>query len=142
MAKNLFLSKKFTPSLSAQLAFIAGLSGLIYLLVFTLPFPLPRLYITIPPVDYTKLTGYSVSGFIAYVAGLGALFGLYIWAILLTMPEEAGEQTIQNNAGLRSSVSGWFVGASSAIFAVILIFSYPLTAIDLFIYAIRTRGWA
>ncbi|HXW00877.1 MAG TPA: glycosyltransferase family 39 protein, partial [Anaerolineae bacterium] len=99
-------------------------------------------YITIPPVDYTKLTGYSVGGFIAYVAGLGALFGLYIGAIWLTMPEEAAEQTIQNNAGPRSPVSGWFVGVSSAIFAVILIFSYPLTAIDLFIYAIRTRGWA
>jgi hypothetical protein len=152
LAKNLFLPKKSSISLSAQLAFIAGLSGLIYLLVFTLPFPLPRLYTTIPPVDYTKLTGYSVNGFITYIAGLGTLFGLYIWAILLTLPEEAGEHprelpgagglTIQNNAGLRASVSGWFVGAGSTIFAVILIFSYPLTAIDLFIYAIRTRGWA
>ncbi|NJN98254.1 MAG: hypothetical protein HC875_31275, partial [Anaerolineales bacterium] len=86
MAKNLFLQKNITNSRSAQLALIAGLSGLIYLSVFTLPFPLPRLYATIPPVDYTKLTNYSVYGFIAYVVGLGVLFWLYMGAVRLTVP--------------------------------------------------------
>ncbi len=115
-----------------HLIFIAGLSGLIYLLVFTLPFPLSQLYQTIPPVDYAKLTGHSVGGFIAYVVGLGALFGLYIWAIQLTVPGESAEPKL----------FPWPVFITSAILAGILIFSYPLTAIDLFIYAVRTRGWA
>jgi hypothetical protein len=112
--------------------FIGGLSGLIYLLVFTLPFPLSRLYQTIPPVDYAKLTGHSVGGLLAYMAGLAALFGLYLWAIQLTAPSESAEPKITPMP----------VFITSAILAGILIFSYPLTAIDLFIYAIRTRGWA
>jgi hypothetical protein len=35
---------------------IAGLSTLIYLLVFSLPYPLSQHYNTIPPVDYAKLS--------------------------------------------------------------------------------------
>ncbi|MBE7470999.1 MAG: hypothetical protein HS114_17825 [Anaerolineales bacterium] len=156
MAKNLFLQKKFTASPSAQLALMAGLSGLIYLLVFTLPFPLPRLYSTIPPVDYTKLTNYSISGFIGYVAGLGVLFWLYLWAIQLTIPaggqggrgaggqrsRGAEEELPLKYGGRRSAVGGRLILIVSAALAVILLFSYPVTAIDLFIYAIRTRGWA
>ncbi|MFN8456033.1 MAG: hypothetical protein U0401_15425 [Anaerolineae bacterium] len=126
------LLKNFDP-LSVRLIFIASLSGLIYLFVFTLPFPLTQLYRTIPPVDYAKLTGYSLAGFVAYVLGLGVLFGLYIWAIRLNMPSYSGRQ---------SAVGGRLIFRSSALLAAILIFSYPLTAIDLFIYAIRTRGWA
>jgi hypothetical protein len=153
LAKNLPLSRKLTISLSAQLALIAGLSGLIYLLVFTLPFPLTNLYATIPPVDYTKLTGYSRNGFIAYVAGLGALFGLYIWAVRLALPEEArgrgaegqgnggaGEQGRKGGEEWRTII--WLIFGSGLILAAILIFSYPVMAIDLFIYAIRSRGWA
>ncbi|MBE7556966.1 MAG: glycosyltransferase family 39 protein [Anaerolineales bacterium] len=153
MAKNLLLSKKLATSLSARLALIVGLSGLIYLLVFTLPFPLSSFYATIPPVDYTKLTGYSWSGFIAYVAGLGVLFGLYIWAVRLAAPEEARRRGAeeQRSGGAREQerkkdeehyVPIWLVFVSGLALAVILIFSYPVTAIDLFIYAIRSRGWA
>jgi hypothetical protein len=116
-------------SSETRLAASAILSGLIYLFIFTLPFPLTKLYSTIPPIDYTKLTGYSQNGLWVYVLGIGILFGLYIWAIRLT-------------ALISSSFTGPFVFLSSTAFAVILIFSYPLTAIDLFIYAIRTRGWA
>lgn len=126
------LLKTFDP-LVIKLTFIAGLSGLIYLFVFTLPFPLTRLYQTIPPVDYTKLTGYSLAGFAAYVLGLGALFALYITAIYLTAPK------LQEL--LVSPIPAQLIFLTSAPLAIILIFSYPLTAIDLFIYAIRTRGW-
>jgi hypothetical protein len=146
LAKNLSLPKKLSTSLSAQLALLAGLSGLIYLLVFTLPFPLLRLYQTIPPVDYTKLTNYSRSGFIVYVLSLAALFALYGGAIRLTMSGGGGEQERAGERG-RWGVGGkiglfFFIFVASAILAGILIFSYPVTAIDLFIYAIRSRGWA
>jgi hypothetical protein len=140
LAKNLSLPKRFSTSQSAQLALLAGLSGLIYLLVFTLPFPLHGLYQTIPPVDYTKLTHYSRSGFIAYVVSLAALFALYIGAIRLTMPVGAGEWATRGTREKTELFS--FIFIASAILAGILIFSYPVTAIDLFIYAIRTRGWA
>jgi hypothetical protein len=107
-------------------------SALLYLLIFTLPFPLPRLYATIPPVDYTKLTGYSPAGLLSYVFSISSLFGLYWAAVRLTIPDE----------GHPSAITAPFIFLGGLIFSLILIFSYPLTAIDLFIYAIRTRGWA
>ena len=132
-----------------RLIICASLNGLIYLLIFTLPFPLTKLYSTIPPVDYTKLTNYSQSGFLLYLFGVGTLFGLYIWAIRLSTsarftllsPTKASTPKAETG-GQPSMVSRHFIFLTSAIFAAILIFSYPLTAIDLFIYAIRTRGWA
>jgi len=137
---------------SAHLAVIVGVSGLIYALVFTIPFPLPRYYATIPPVDYSKLTHYSPGGLIAYVAGIVALFWLYLEAIRLTTPGDSETRTSVNPAKptgrlgsastIQTSVRSRFIFLSSAILAAISILAYPLTAIDLFIYAIRTRGWA
>lgn len=120
------------PAITRRLAVLAGVSGLVYLAVFTLPFLLPRLYTTIPPVDYAKLTGYSPAGFIAYVAGLAVLFSLYFAAIRLVKP--AG--------GTAAPAAGYYVWLPAALQALILVFGYPLSAIDLFIYAIRSRGWA
>lgn len=114
----------------SHLILIVAISGLVYLLVFTLPFLLPTFYSTVPPVDYSKLTSYSASGFIIYLSSLITLFGLYIWALTLLKPDRC-----------RKASSGYIFGGS-LILATTLIFSYPLTAIDLFIYAIRTRGWA
>lgn len=131
---NSFISNK--PS--AQLAVIAGLGGLIYWVVFTLPFPLAGLYRTIPPVDYTKLTHYSPAGLAAYVIGIGTLFGLYFQAIRLVAP---GREHTSAQATM-PPISPLFIFLVSAALAAISIFAYPLTAIDLFIYAIRTRGWA
>lgn len=109
--------------------FSAAGSGFIYLAVFTLPFLLPQYYATIPPLDYAKLTGYSAAGLWAYFLGISALFGLYLWALrhLLTTGYRPGFR---------------FVWVSSAVFAAILIFSYPITAIDMFVYAIHGRSWA
>ncbi len=117
-----------TDTPTTRLVFVAGLSGLIYLVVFTLPFPLPRFYQTIPPVDYAKLTHYSLGGFIAYVAGISALFVLYVAAIQFALPP--------------ARIPARLIFAAGAGLALILLFAYPVTAIDLFIYAIRTRGWA
>jgi len=114
---------------------MVSLSGLIYAALFTLRFPLARLHTTIPPVDYTKLTNYSGRGLVAYGAGIVTLFWLYFWAMRLTRPDIA-------SADRPPAVSGRFIFLSSAILALVSILSYPLTAIDLFIYAIRTRGWA
>ena len=100
-------------------------SGLIYL-AFTLPFPLNRYYAVNPPVDYVKLTGYTVLGFIAFVAGILALFGLYVYSLRLL---SAGQGDF------------WSLLGIGGLFAVILTFSYPQMAIDLFVYALRTRGW-
>lgn len=117
---------------SVALALLAGGSGLIYALAFTLPFPLTLLYAAIPPVDYAKLTRHTPGGVLIYVLAIAALFGLYVWAIKLTAP----------GSGQPPVVGGRFILIGSAMLAAVSIPAYPLTAIDLFIYAIRSRGWA
>lgn len=113
---------------------IAGFSALIYLLIFSLPYPLNQHYNKIPPVDYAKLSNYSVTGFIAYLVGLALAFGLYLWALRLIM-RNSGEAS-------RAVISLRFVLLTGALLAAVLLLSYPLGAIDVFVYAIYTRGWA
>jgi hypothetical protein len=113
---------------------IAGLSALIYLLIFSLPYPVSQHYNTIPPVDYAKLSNYSVLGFVSYLVGLAIAFVLYGWALRLIL-RHSGE-TSHAVIGLR------FVLLTGALLAVVLLLSYPLGAIDVFVYAIYTRGWA
>lgn len=117
-----------------RLTIIVGLSSLVYLLVFTLRFPLMRLYATIPPVDYAQLTGRSLFGVVIYVGGMLLLFGLYGWAFRLTRPSARDGQ--RTPPGGRSLLIG------SAVLAAVSIPSYPVMAIDMFSYAIHTRGWA
>ncbi len=113
---------------------IAGLSAFVYLLIFSLPYPLSEHYNKIPPVDYAKLSNYSVAGFIAYVVGLAITFVLYLWALRLLVPKSG--QAPRAVIGLR------FVLLTGALLAAVLLLSYPLGAIDVFVYAIYTRGWA
>lgn len=116
-----------------RLRLIVVASGLIYLVIFTLPFRLTQYYQTSPPVDYTKLTHYSLWGLLAYLLGLGLLFGLFIVAVRLA---------VNNRSAIPPAPSFRFIFGAGAILAATLLLAYPLTAIDLFIYAIRSRGWA
>ncbi len=107
-------------------------SGIIYL-AFTAPFQLSRYYAVSPPVDYVKLTRYSAFGFVAYLIGIIALFSFYL----------IGVRTLTNGRDTKNSKEEMrFVLLGGAVFGVILLLSYPQTAIDMFVYAIRTRGWA
>jgi hypothetical protein len=105
------------------------LSGLIYL-GWTLVFPLHTYYRVIPPIDYTKRTNYSGVGFVAYLIAALVLFALYIGALRAITRTKQGQISFETI----------FWGGVSI--AVILVFSYPQTAIDLLVYALRTRGWA
>ena len=117
-----------------KFALIAGLSALIYLVIFSLPYPLSQHYNKIPPVDYAKLSEYSALGFSAYLVGLALAFGLYLWALRLIM-RHSGEAS-------HAVISLRFVLLTGALLAAVLLLSYPLGAIDVFVYAIYTRGWA
>ncbi len=110
--------KKTTSTLLA----LALVSELIYWAVFTRLFLLKDFYKITPPVDYAKLTHYSVAGIIAFILGILVLFGVYFWLMRQDLPAGAPYVPL--------------------VFAGTLFFSYPTMAIDLFIYAIRTRGWA
>ena len=107
------------------LLMLLALSGLIYLLVFTLPFPLTSYFAATPPLDYAKLTGHSIPSLAAYVAGILTLFAMYGWLLKWSRP---------------ASLPG-VTPYSGLLFAAILFFSYPTLAIDLLIYAVRARIW-
>ncbi|HEX9925225.1 MAG TPA: hypothetical protein VGD99_21390, partial [Anaerolineae bacterium] len=84
--KLLSRTPAITNKPTTHLAIIAGVSGLIYVVIFTLRFPLTTFYETIPPIDYTKLTNYSPGGLMIYVIGIGLLFGLYLYGVRLAAP--------------------------------------------------------
>ena len=106
--------------------FLACFSGLIYALVFALPFPLWKYYRQVPPVDYAKFTRHNPWAALLFVLGLLTLFYLYAWAISLAKKHKLPKY---------SPYLGF-------IPIIPLFLSYPILAIDLFIYALRTRGWA
>ena len=120
--------------LRRKFVLIAGLSAAVYLLIFSLPYPLSQHYSKIPPVDYAKLSEYSVLGFVSYLAGLALAFALYLWALRLITRASGG--------AARAVISLRFVLLTGALLAAVLLLSYPLGAIDVFVYAIYTRGWA
>jgi len=128
------LSRLKTTDPLLALAGVGLSSELIYWLVFVRPFPLARLYDTIPPVDYAKLTGHSVGGAISFTLALIALFTGYGVA-LRTL------RTIPGDATTRRWAWGVVIGGT-ILFGGTLALAYPTTAIDVLIYAVRTRGWA
>jgi alpha-1,6-mannosyltransferase len=113
----------------------AGLaSELIYWLIFVRPFPLAGLYDTIPPIDYAKLTGHSVGGALSFTLAIIALFVGYVIVLrsLHAIPQDSASQR---------RAWGMIVGGA-LLFGITLALAYPTTAIDVLIYAVRTRGWA
>ncbi len=113
-------TKNLKPKISFLIPF--ALSEVVYLIVFTLPFSLKKFYNIAPPLDYVKLTTYSARGFLAFLTGILLLYGAYLWLL---------------NA---RRLPAW-MPYGGLVFALTLFFSYPVLAIDLFIYALRSRGW-
>jgi hypothetical protein len=111
---------------------VAGIglvSEIVYWLVFVQPFPLVSLYKTLPPVDYAKLTDHSVRGVFTFTLAVIALFALYLMALHYA----------------RRAPTRWMWGivlAGAAVMGATLVFAYPTAAIDVLIYAVRTRIWA
>ncbi len=112
-------------------AFVA-LSEALYL-GLAVAFPLARLYARVPPVDFAKLTGYRLpaSGglFLAYLVLFGLLAGL------------VGRDLGFRARGERLHLPPRLILGASLMFGVTLLFLYPIFAIDMLMYAVRTRLW-
>jgi hypothetical protein len=133
-SRSIALSRPRATDALLTLAAVGLVSELIYFLVFVRPFPLARLYNTIPPVDYAKLTHHSVGGAASYILSILALFIGYaiVLRTLRTVPR-----------GSASSRWAWsLIVGGATLFGATLALAYPTTAIDVLIYAVRTRGWA
>jgi alpha-1,6-mannosyltransferase len=124
--------KKTTEALFTLLG-VGLASQFVYWLVFVRPFPLARYYDTIPPVDYAKLTGHSVAGVTSFVLGMLALFVGYLIALRML-------HTLSRGGASRYAWA--IILGGTVIFCATLVLAYPTAAIDVLIYAVRTRGWA
>ena len=79
-------------------------------------------------VDIGKMARYEVGEFVGYVGGLAVLFALYLLALRESRRLPVG----------RALPAVFGCGATlAAVFA----WMYPVNAIDLFIYAVRSRLW-
>ena len=101
----------------------------VFYLVLAVRFPLARLYARVPPVDFAKLTGYSLGGAVGLLATYVLLFG--VLARLIGQRLREGQ----------THLSGRTVIAAAVAFAFTLFFLYPIFAIDMLMYGVRTRLW-
>ena len=122
------IGDSLSRSRTTQVGSFLSLSGLIYL-GLTLFFPLHTYYRVIPPIDYTKRTNYSGVGFAVYLAATLVLFAVYLGALRAVAKSKQGATPFK------------IILMGGISMAVILVFSYPQTAIDLLVYALRTRAW-
>nr|MBA3644303.1 hypothetical protein [Chloroflexia bacterium] len=92
---------------------------------FAWRYPLPNHSDTL--VDIGKLADYGIAEFVGYVVGHSTMFLLYLLALRETRHSSRGALPI--------------VMASGGVLAAIMALMYPVNAIDLFIYAVRSRLW-
>ena len=76
--------------------------------------------------DLGTLSQYRPGEFTAYVGGMSVLFGLYVLAIVDS-----------RHLPLRATRTPVF--ACGALMATVMLFMYPVTAIDVYLYAVRSR---
>ncbi|NPA90245.1 MAG: DUF2029 domain-containing protein [Chloroflexi bacterium] len=91
-------------------------------------FPLPRLYARVPPVDFAKLTHYHLAAALGLLLAYVLLFGGLAWLMW------------SDRSPLDAAAIPW-IWAGGGIFAVTLVFLYPIFAIDMLMYGVRTRLW-
>ena len=100
----------------------------IYLFAFTWRFPLPRLYATLPPVDFAKLTDYRLTE-AGFLVGIYGLLFLGLSGLLSRIPLAPTPQI----------VGAIFLAAG--MFGFTLFWLYPIFAIDMLFYALHARLW-
>lgn len=106
------------------LAVLGATSEAIYLFSFTLPFSLPGHYELL--TDMGLLTKYNPAAFAAFIASVLGLFLLYLLAL----------REIRENESRHT----WAVVVAFALlFVLTMALMYPITAIDVYGYIVRTR---
>ncbi len=111
-----------------QLLSTALLSALAYLFSLAWTYPLLPLY-AIPQLDLGKIDNYEAAYAIRLIGSYVLIFGLYLH----------GYRTA---ARLNNEKSFWLILCAAIGFAVILLWVYPIGAIDIFDYIFRARLWA
>jgi hypothetical protein len=92
--------------------------------MFAVAYPLPASSDQL--VDIGKLAAYRADALVAYILGLSAMFVIYIAALRLCV-SAAGRESARP------------VATAGVIAAAIMAMMYPVNAIDVFIYSVRSR---
>jgi alpha-1,6-mannosyltransferase len=98
----------------------------VYLVAFTLRFPLPEHYWRLH--DLGGLTQWGADGLILYLLAIGGLFLLYALA---------WREVRHMDSGQARRIIFFFAG----IFGITLLFLYPITAIDVYLYMVHAGIW-
>jgi hypothetical protein len=114
------------PGTVASLWAIGGVLDLVFLIAFTLRFPIVDHYRGL--TDVASLSGKSASGALLWAASLTVAFALY--ALGWRRARAAGR------AGIAP------VLATGLVATLVLLFAYPVTAIDEYVYLVHGRIWA
>ncbi len=119
------------PTGSTSILIFILLAELVYL-ALSWHFPLLRLYATNPPVDFPKLVGYNWWAALALLVVYAVLFS---WLARLVFPRASALPSSSRQNEVR-----WVKGGA-ALFGVTLLFLYPIFAIDMLMYGVRSRLW-
>ncbi len=110
------------------LSILALVAEGVYLVLFTGRFPLVRLYATLPPVDYAKLTDYRLSDAALLVGAYGLVLAGLGW-LLSRVPLPPARPVVL------------LILAAAVVFGGTLFWVYPVFAIDMLFYALHARLW-
>jgi len=112
-----------------------GILAELFYLSLSLSFPLPRLYASIPPWDFAKLTGYRLTSIAFLLGAYSILFGGLAWVMWAGHGKQG--RLLQGEVDrFRRLIFG-----GAVVFALTLLFLYPIYAIDIFLYLVHTRIW-
>ena len=125
-----------TTTLPRRRLILIALGMLAIYVVYVIAFPLlPNIMPGRPAYDVESLMRPFRWFAPIYVLGLFALFGLF-WLALRTV-HQAARAAPEAALKLRTLVLG-----SGGVFGAALIFLYPITALDVFLYVVMGRTWA
>ena len=115
-----------TLFVSAALLASALSSAAIYWLYFAGAFPLTRYFAT-PLLDLGKLTGHGQEAAVVFMAANTALFLLY--GLVVALARQAQDQPVVR----------WLIVAAPLVYVLILLFAFPIGAIDVYDYAFHAK---
>lgn len=126
-----------TRRAAGLLAAVGGASAVVYLLRLSLPMSL-RDYLGSPLVDLPKIIGETNVGAWYYLDTMLALFALYFagYWVMLRLARRASVDT-----RLRLTPIGAVIVTFFVVFSAILLLMFPVTAADVFNYALYARMW-
>ncbi|MBI5878530.1 MAG: hypothetical protein HZB53_12850 [Chloroflexi bacterium] len=115
------------------LAASAAATAVVYALYLPVQFPLAGLYLT-PQLDLGSVSDRQPAAAALFAAGSAAVFGLYALALVAARRIECASGVISRQVWVLTLSAGM-------VFALIMVWTYPVGAVDVYDYIFRGRMW-